>query len=715
MNKFTEMYAPPDYINSHGERILTEDNDQDIINFIRDNNEKAKIFLRSNRGWKSANECMAIFYGDNETKVPVGLSRVQVHKLRRQAREAVANATNIRPRWEHRSYGDKQPKKAQVYDDLKDDWWYFLGGETKLKEALQYAAGGGTGYLFLWPKYSPTTGRLEIVPTPLNWKQVLPFYAGLNSDVDSLYGLNIWVEMPVPDAHREFPNHIDIIKPDRNTPTFFANRLNTLKRVWKGVYDRIKTSQASSSLENPYPTCDIHYSWIRDTSINESGQSIIMGGNGCPYTYTVHSKWDKANKLNKYDIETKQVIESSDPRYVETNSNGTSKYPDIPAKCYKLFPWQRFIITTSYGVIYDGPPIYLNRWRPVVPFKFESVAGEFLGINLIRDGKSKEATVNRMLQAIEDKSVGRISPPIAIDPKLPKPIRLKLRTNVRLMLGKVFEYSPTMMEKALTALIPQEYFKIEAGEVDIIKYLQEQQDYEMGTNDSSFINKLNQMPAADTQEAYLNTLGSLAKDHSRGFELSLLQMARIWLDFVPQVYNLPRIIGKMKYGVVDLIVECKDYDPISIIPKPDEYCSYPEQWEQEMSNFSIYASPFSLQENLSQTNRLMVLTLNKVGVPISNKRLYDTFIPDGKFELEQKQWRAEQEEKIELTAKLQMRLKQVNAEMDPNNQFAKNITNAINSNGQNQSEGRPNTFQSPPHLEQKTNDDQSIRSTVATS
>src|SRR5215831_6464654 len=206
---FDKLYAPPAYIDRDGD--LRAGIDKETVAWIRTNVDRSKSYLRANRGWKDSDLCMAIYYGDNVQKRPLGLSKVRVKKLRRQAREAIANAANIRPRWSHKSYRDEYEDQAKLYDLLRDDWWYNGNTVEKLKTTLQFAAGGCQGYLWLWPDFDPATGELEIIPTPLSWKDVLPFFAGPNSTMDSLYAVCVHLEMPVPEAHERFPKHIGVI------------------------------------------------------------------------------------------------------------------------------------------------------------------------------------------------------------------------------------------------------------------------------------------------------------------------------------------------------------------------------------------------------------------------------------------------------------------------------------------------------------------------
>lgn len=656
IDDFTKIYAPPSFIDSEGDFAIDE---QKVIEWVQKNNEKSMSFLRSNRGWKSARICMAIYYGDETDKIPSRLSKVSVKKLRRQAREAVENAANIRPSWQHKSFKDKYQNHAEMFDKLRDDWFYGQDVYHKLKGTLQYAAGGGTGYIWLWPEYDSATGQLEIKPNILDWEQVLPYHAGKDSNLDSMYGVTIHIEYPVPEAHEKWPKHINILKPDRNVPSSYVKNWQKVSRVFKGVYDRLKNNRSTIS-QDPYPVTDVYFTWVRDNSVNTTGQTIRMGPENAHYGYNVEP-------------------------------NG------------RLFPYRRFIISTNTGVIYDGPPLYFNCHVPITPFKFEDVVGEFLGINIIRDGRRLEESNNNILRAFEDSITGKLNPGLAVSDRLPKSIRAQLAVNTRLLIGKVFEFSPTLIKDAIAPVLPHEFFNPAQGSVELVKFFQEMSDYMMGTADASVLTKLNQMPAADTQEAFLNSLGTLAKGHALGVEQSVIRMAKIWLYFAPQVYTTERIITLLG---ANGILGAMDFDPNSIVPakSDEEYSemSYAERLQTHIRKFSIYAAPNSLQDRMSQTNKLILMQLIKMGVPISKKKLYETFRDDGEFELDKAAWKAEQLEMVAMSAMLQKALAAANQAADPMNQLASGLAEMIK--GQSGNEGRPPTNNQPPRLESKTRD-----------
>lgn len=696
MNDFNRLYAPPSYIDSQGNLLL---NDTKVVNYILDEQEKSKNFLRSNRGWRSADSCMSILYGDENPRQYSKLSSLTIKKQRRQVRETIANASNIRPRWKTQTAKKEYQEIATIYNKRRDGWFYSEFIDRFIKEALQWGGGAGTGYLMLWPEWDWNKNKIEIKPKVLSHKNVFPFHAAADSRIETLYGICAWFEMPVPEAHRKFPEHLSILQADRDVPSYFASRFEKVKRKWRGVADWITNNKQKGDWI-PYPVCDVFYSWICDDSINETGRSLHIGDVNAHYSYRVHSLVDLNGKPNK--INKREIIESEDNRYDETNSDGSSKYRLITRKECKLFPYRRLIISTRIGVIYDGPPMWICRRPPITIWKFEEIVGEWLGIPLARDGRGLERSLNNLIRSIEDSVVGKLQPPIGVDSNLPAPIAGKLAGNVRLLIGKVFKYNTNFLAKAIVPLLPWEYFSIDSRVLDIIKYLQEMLDYLMGSADYTAWQRLKQLPAADTQESMIQSLGILATDHERSIERSILEMGEIWQDFAPQVYTTFELVN---YLGADGISERQfDFDPDSLLPQsdPDDDRSFAERLQDHMKIFSLYAAPHSLQERMSITNKLTLMQLKKQGVPISDKKLYEAFVEDGGYEESLKEYNAEQQAKILQAAELQRKLQEANQQSDPHNQLTDKLATLIH--GQGNGEGRPATNNAPPRLESKTRD-----------
>lgn len=688
-NAFNRNYAPPDYITLTGELI---DNDEKLLSYLEDERTRSQNYLRSNRGYKSADVCMRLLLGDDTVRIHPKLSTITLRKQRRQAREAIANGSNIRPRWKTKTFRNEFSNVVEIRNKLRDWWFYGEFVDRTIKESLTYSGGSGTGYLMLWPEMDHCTGEYKLVPTALPYKNVFPMHAAANSKTDTLYGICVWQELPLPVLHEMFPEYSGIIKSDRDTPSTFAAGFSTTKRKWAGVADWVKNKKAKDPEWSPYPVGDYYMYWIRDDSINETGVTLLMGEPGAHYSYKVPSLIDKNKQRNK---KLHGRIISSDS---EDYENPAAIF--LSRRECKLFPYRRFIQATNYGVIYDGPPPWICRRPPVVPFRFEKVPGEWLGISLLRDGRPLERTVNNLLRSFEDSITGRNQPPIGIAKSLAKTIKDKLAGNLRLLKGMVFELDPLAAKNSITTMMDANYYDIDPKGFELVKFLLDMEDYQMGTNDFSAWNRLKQLPASDTQESLIQNLGALATDYEREIEGSILEIAEIFEDFAPQVFTQDRIITY--FGKDGVSLETMDYHGNSLIPKssPEDNRTYAERLQDHMKVFSLYASPHSIQERTSFTNKLTLLQLKKIGVPISNRKIYDMFIDDGEYDKNLKEVEIEQEQQILMASRLQKELKKANAESDMHNQLTDGIVNLIR--GQSGGEGRPPNNATPPRLEPKT-------------
>lgn len=684
MNEFIKLYAPPSYITENGELAKK---DTELLAWLNSNNNKGMAFLRSQRAWKIADLCMSYLYGDDNSKIPDGISKVAFKKLRRQIREMISNATNIRPRFEIQTYKDEYSDEADIYSKLNKHWWTNLFIDKKVKGAGQWAGGAGTGYLFLWPEYNCVTGQKQISVKILSHKDIVLYHAsGDNVDLDMVYGADIKLEMSVPEAHEKFPEHIDKIKQDRSVPSRVAVQAKKIYRALQGVYGRSNRAK-KNTIENPYPTCDIHYTFVRDNSINTTGYTIIMGGDSSENIF---------NKMNAYEV------------YSYFNLDGTrSEYSR--EEC-KLFPNRRMMIYCSGGIIYDGPPEYVNRHVPVVPFMFDEIVGEMLGLPPANDSRGLEEAANELARASVDAVTGRVQPPTAIDDSVPAPLAKKLAANPRTLQGKTFRYNTQKLINAIKPLFTSDVYSVDQYAVPLINLFHQVSDYDMGTHDLTAITQLAQMPGADTQESMIRILGALALDHSRSFEYSLSRMGQIWLDFAPQVYDLKQRL--MFLGKDGVTLETWDFEPDSLIPKTELNKDLPmwKRLKDHLIKFSLYIAPHSLQERASQTNKLTILQLKKLGLPISDKKVYDTFYDDNKFrEISIEYW-AEQEMKIKMAAKLNEEMRKIQEESQPGNQLVEQLKGMLSQN----TPGRPSENSAPPQLKQKMDGDGVPRSTVTT-
>lgn len=694
---FHKKYAPPSAFDDYGNYVNIK---KDLQDWLNTNINDAMHYLRLNRGWRDADLCMSILYGDDNVRVSKksGLSRLSIKKLRRQAKEQIANHTTVQPKWGFRTYKTEDEvaeKQATIYTKLLNAWFYRQFIDKKIESVLNWTEGAGTGWLLLWPDKDLLTGEIDIIAHALSHKQVMVFHCPADAEYQKAYGVCVRLEMPIPEAHEKFPLHIDLINEDRSVPSWIARPFKAVKRLWRGVYDRMEYNKATRISSNPYPTVDIFLTWVRDDSVNLTGRDIVMGEVGSHYAYTVPSFYDENNEINR--IETGEI-----------DNEGNPVLREVSREDCKLYPKRRMFISCSGGIIYDGPPMWGDKLVPVVPFKFESVVGELLGLSPINDGRQIEENVNMLIRTMINSALVKAAPPIGIDDSIPIDIAKNFnpsRPNQKL------RYNTRILQNGIKVLMDSEFFRQDAAIPGLIELLLQMQDHVVGTSDwQTAAMKLKQMPGADTQESMMQALGVLTTAQSRGVEKSLLMLGMIWIGFAPQVFTVDKIMDVL--GPEGTTFEMFDYHPNSLVEYKDPMDSrdYYVRFCEHIKKFGFYAAPSSLQEKQSIQNRLAVLQAKNAGAKISGRKIYDALIPDGEYNKSKAEFIAEQKEDIEMAAEL-------NAQIQKARQDLENpVVGAINSVlGRETKQGRPPTNKAPARLEQKTDDNGVPRSTLATS
>jgi hypothetical protein len=701
-NKFTESYAPPCQIDPHGNFYDSVKYREELLSYIRTGLDNERAFLRSCRAFRKAELSMSVLYGDTRRKDLKGLSNITIAKSRRQAREAIANQSDIRQNWQIRTTKTDDPlcvDQANDLNALSKDWWNRLFVDRTIKGAQQYSGGHGTGYVFMWPDYDPLTGEIDIIPTYLDYKSVLVGHIPADNDIQKAYRVDIRIEMPLPMAHEKFPDFMETIKPDTEIPSRMARNFEKTRKAWRGLWEWKRSKNSQTAVSNPFPCANIFYTFIKDNTINETGRTLCLGEPNSHWYYEVPSFYDMEGNINQ----------------VGTNTflpNGEERKRYLNREECKLFPCRRLIISCSSGILYDGPPQWGDGTIPVSPFYFDRIAGEFLGFSVIMDSMPIENSVNNMLQAMEDSVIGRINPPIGVDSSVPKDIANQIKSlGVRGLIGKVFQYSIAHLQKAIVPLIDVSYFSIDAKAFELINLLQTLQDYVSGTQDWAGAAALKQTPAAETQEALLQKLGVLTTDQAREQEKSFMYLGRIWLSFADQVYTIKKrlqILGKNA-----LKPEYVDYDPSRFehVYKQDSRPRWVVRREH-MKNFATYVSPNSIQERNSIQNKLALLQIKKMQVPVTDKMIYDAFVGDDNFAQVEEEFYLEQQRKAMAAAKIQAEVQKImesagvgsgrNSEGQVDNPILMQVIQAMSAGFNAQQVGRPANNEAPASLEQKT-------------
>jgi hypothetical protein len=711
MSTFNDLYAPPSAFDSFGRFIP---NDSKLLDWLTTNRRTGMEYLRLNQGFKDAEINMAILKGSNLVKVAKssGLSTLNIKKLRRQGKEQIANHTTVQPRWGFRTYdktNEEATKQASIFTKRLNAWFTDQFVDLTIEEVLNWTEGSGTGWMFLWPEKSILTNNFDIIPYALSYKDVIIGHMPKNANYQKAYWHEVRLEMSVPEAHERFPRHVNLINKDRDVPSTFARIWSKVRnsRPYRGVVDRMKHNKNETQAQSTFPVVDIFYTWVRDSSINTTGQTILMGEEDSVYSYEVPSYTNINGRTNttgngifyeEMDAESGQPVKKEQQREL------------TPDEC-KFYPNRRLIISCANGIIYDGPPLFGGNLVPIAPFKFENIVGELLGVSPLNDAKELESAANMLLRSMIDSTITKKAPPISVDINAPKAMRSDGFSLAKP--NQKFQFDMRMMPTPIKPLIDSSYYEIDRAAPELVKLLFQMQDYLVGTSDwQQAAMQLKQMPSQDTQESLVRALGVLATAQSRGIEKSLLMIGMIWAQFFPQVYDTKDLLNVI--GVDGVSWEQFDYDPDSLIPKKEgDTRPFHVRCKEHLSKFTFYAEPNSLMEQNSLTNRLALLQIRNAGVKIAGRKIYDAFVKDKEYAENLKEYYAEQESDIKMAAKLNAEIQAAKASLE--NPVAAAVGNIMNGSNGNNNEGRPPTNQAPANLEQKTDENGVPRTALATS
>lgn len=704
-NKYTQSYAPPFAFDRNGNHFVKTEAEgekyyDDLHEYLMKGLENGKSFLRSQRAFRKAENSMSVLMGD-KVHPALGLSTLQINKSRRQMRETIANQSDIRQSWEVRTTKSNEPlyqNQVNKFNGLAKHWWSNLFVDRIVKAVQQLAAGHGTGYLYLWPDKNILTGEIDIIPSFLDYKSVLVSHIPEDGDLYKAYRVDIKVEMPLPLAHAKYPDHLELISSDTPVPARLARNWEKTQKIYKGLIDWMSKKKKRTDDENPFPSCNIFHTFIMDNSINETGETICMGTPGSHWYYEVPSYFNKEGNINQIGTNVFKTNESGQREEIK-------RY--VSREDCKIYPFRRYIISCSRGVIYDGCPQWGVGIPPVVQYYYDKIAGEFLAFPINMDAMPIEFAVNDMLQALNDQVVGKVNPPIGIDEAAPPDVISKItQLGARGLIGKVFKWNTIRLQKAIIQLIPAEFYNADSKAFEFVKFLLGMSDYVSGTQDYQQELALKQMPAADSQEALLQKLGVLTTDQTREQERSFMYLGVLWLSYAPQVYTLERRLQIL--GTDGLTSEEMDFKPSDIAPFKIENDSRPS-WiirREHMRNFSIYVAPNSIQERQSVQKKLSLLQLQKMGnTGVTDKAIYNAIIGDDKFAENVELYFEEQKKKAIMAAEINVSVQQIMQAANPQpstGQGSPLLEQLMQTLSSQQSQGRPNEFTAPPELREIT-------------
>ena len=667
------------------------------LGWINEAIEQGTSFIRSSRAAVDMKLAVDIISGDSDEKIPKGRSTLQFNKVKRMIREIVAVSSQLRAVEGFRTDNNELEKSAYVLNKLWTGWFDNTFVDRSIRQAKQWAAATGTGWLSpVWKNDYWVTGRGDIGLEAYGAGQVLPVQMPQNGDIQNAYAVTIHSEMPLAMAHALFPSYQDKITADRTQPGFFKKMTDRFLKSQSPVL-RLQEKKGKAY---PFPVCDIYYTYIMDLSINDTGQTVAMGDPGTSWYYEVPSFGT--------DIP------------VGKSASGAPTYRKAGVQDCMLYPLRRLMISFSNSVVYDGTSKWWHGKYPLVKFQCDDWPWEPLGFPLTKDVIGLQASIVRLMRTIEENAVVRMDPPLQYGEGVAK----STMESIDLRAPGQRLQNPDMSTGAgdIKAILDPRYYDVPQWINQFLDGMENKMEYLAALPDMTALAKAAQIPSSDTVEKLLEISGPITNDIIRSDERSLVDLARLWMPLCFQFYTNFRTIQIL--GTDGKTEEQFDFDPGSLVPshlpnedpeRPTQF-TYLERAKLHMNNYFYQITKGSAFQQTNMSRKLLYAQIQKLGMPLDWWTLAEVFEipnfgnpPKGTTTVIER-WVAQQFLTAEIGKEMQAMIQPgiVSTPEQAAEQAKKMVEKFMGSAGQ----GRPPSFSAPPRLVQK---DGGTRSTITTS
>lgn len=615
------------------------------LSFVDDCCSEGQAWIRSQRGYGDFRKALDTISGRDTSPKPSASyrSRLNTNRLKRNIREVVSVMSSMRPFWGYHSDNKAYAKQAEMMNKVTRAWYLEAFADRSVKEALQYAAATGRGWIRpVYRRDMYGTGRGDIKLLTYGAPSVLPTQLPSSGDWQGAYAVTILDEMPVAMAHGMFPMYQDRLRPSSSKYWYQSDGVRTATTGnWiKRAFGKVTGTGDPQLTDLLVP---VRYSYVLDLSINTTDRVIPMGEPGSSWAYDVPAIGQ-------------DIPVGLDPR---TNQMSFRKANENDAR---LYPYRRLIISSDACIMYDGPNFDWHGMFPGISFCPDEWPWEPLGFSLVHDGYDINEAIKTIDRGNMDKITCSLDMPLAFDVNA---ISMKDMKRMDPMQPRSrWGYDGSATERMpIEPAIPPEVLKVEPASLEFRQILQDGMDAQMAINDVNALAKARAVGSVEQLEKIMELQGPIVADMSRSMEPPMRDLGNMVKYLVAQYFTTPRL---MQYvGADGVSQEVFDYDPASIIPShmPGDN---PEQASPSskiqrarvfVDNLRFFILPNSLHEYHQMEMKLGLIQLKKAGVKISSQTIaeawlinnYGTF--SGNTEIEK--WQSEQEMDLEFAARLE--------------------------------------------------------------
>ena len=506
------------------------------------------------------------------------------------------------------SYGSDIPVYKQMAEMLtKVSKAVYLESDFpyQILKVLQYATVMGIGYL--WPKVRASeygTGPREINFDALGLLDVIPVQIpSRTNDIQDCYACTIYDYMPIAEASARFPLFQGLLQTvgRNNYKSFIQAQRQDFASTWR--YGQVGDTQ-TRSFGNLYT--ELRYTFIRDLRINTSGKEMMMGTPGTTWFYKVPTL--------------------GQPVFGGIRSGQPYSRPAMVEDC-RVYPNLRLMITSAGldRVMYDGTSFDWDSKMPIIQYTVDDWAWDSGGRSLVGDVASIETTIRKHERKIDQVLTARLNPPMGYD--------LDTNGGAKIEHFDIFEEDVRLglaggePKKSFQSLLPEEV-KVDAENWNLVKYLNDKEQAQLGLNDVGNLANIKMNIANDTADKMLESIGPIAKGIAMRLEKANKRVGERLKYLIVQWFDTARIVEYV--GPDNIAMETFDYNPDDMVPGhlPDEKVNgiYPTtrsmydkitraKWFAK--KLRLVSVPSTLLKITAMQRQLLMLQLKRGQAPLS--------------------------------------------------------------------------------------------------
>jgi hypothetical protein len=539
---------------------------------------EGQSFVESQDGYDKIHDTIRYIQGtyyDDKLR-PSSISQLSLNYAGKIALDLASALTDIKPFWEYHTSNTYFQAQAEMGQKLASSWWYRRNIDLRFNDVVKYAVAAGSGYAHL--VYNSDLQDLDLYAE--DPRDILPIRPTDMISVQNCFGVCIRRERTVNYLRQMYPSHANQIHADREgsyaalqRKASYNRTLNSLSLVsgfmanlWAGI------GQRPGAAPLTVPVCDVYTIYVKDDSVNMTGDTVVMGDPTRNWSYNVR--------------------------------------PGLP-----LYPRGRCLVMTPSckSPLYDGPNIYWHGLFPVPKMTLDPWPWTWLGKSPMKDILSIQAQIDRTVRGLSDKLEKVWRPDLIGDAKsISKAAQDRIDTRrAGLRLRQSVAGNIQMPEQNVQGIM--------AG-LEVLKMLIESAKELTGTQELTSLVQLGQLPSSETIERLLESMSPAIRLRSRVMEAFMREIAMITLMNFFQFYTKAQRIAVL--GPRGQTFEDYDFDPDTLIPDmlsmglmDDAGNPLPryERAREFIRYFTYQIAPGSLLAASEVTDKLMYLQLSRMG------------------------------------------------------------------------------------------------------